>query len=55
MQLQNRIQEACGGITKAMGRKVCHSVAQRLRDCLEKDGQFLSSCIMNTFNCSTIT
>ena len=39
MQLENRIQEACAGITKAM----CHSVAQRLRDCLEKDGQLLSS------------
>ena len=58
MQLQNRIQEACAGITKAMCRKVCHSVAQQLRDCLEKKGQFLSPeffCIMNTFNCSTIT
>ena len=43
MQLQNRIQEVCEGITKAMCRKVCHSVAQRLRDYLEKDGQFLSS------------
>ena len=39
IQLQNRIQEAFAGITKAM----CHSVAQRLRDCLGKDGQFLSS------------
>ena len=27
MQLQNRIQEACAGITKAMYRKVCHSMA----------------------------
>ena len=44
MQLQNRIQKACAEITKAMCRKVCHSVAQRLGDCLEKDGQFLSSC-----------
>ena len=43
MQLQKRIQEACARITKAMYRKVCHSVAQRLRDCLAKDGQFLSS------------
>ena len=43
MQLQNRIQEACAGITTAMCRRVCHSVAQRLRDYLEKDGQFLSS------------
>ena len=43
MQLQNRIQKACPGINKAMYRKVCHSVAQRLRDRLEKDGQFLSS------------
>ena len=58
MQLQNRIQEACAGITEAMCRKVCHFVAQRLPDCLEKDGQFFSSeffCVMNTFNCSTIT
>ena len=43
MQLQNRIQEPCAGITKAMCRKVCYFVAQRLRDCLQKDGQFLSS------------
>ena len=43
MQLQNRVQEACAGITKAMCRKVCHFVTQRVRDCLEKDGQFLSS------------
>ena len=43
IQRQNRIQEACAGITKAMCRKVCHSVAQPLRDCLETDGQFLSS------------
>ena len=43
MQLQNRIQDLCAGITKVMCRKVCHSVAQRLRGCLEKDGQFLSS------------
>ena len=43
MQLQNRIQEACGGITKAMCGKVCQSVAQQLRDRLEKNGQFLSS------------
>ena len=43
MQLQNRIREAYAGITKVMRGKVCHSVAQRLRDCLEKDGQFLSS------------
>ena len=43
MHLQNSIQEVCAGITKAMCRKVCHSVAQRLRDCLEKDGQFLPS------------
>ena len=28
IQLQNRVQEACAGITKAMCRKVCHSVAQ---------------------------
>ena len=42
MQLENRIQEACAGITKPMCRKVCHSVVQRLRDCLEKDGQLLS-------------
>ena len=58
MQLQNKIREACAGITKVMYREVCHSVVQRLRDCLEKDGQFLSSqyfCIMNTFNCCTIT
>ena len=58
IQLQDRIQEACAGITKVTCRKVCHSVAQRLRDCLEKDGQFLSSqffYIMNTSNCSTIT
>ena len=32
MQLQNRIQKACVGITKAMCQKVCHSVAQQLRD-----------------------
>ena len=43
MRLQNRIQEACAGITKLTCRKVDHFVAQRLRDCLEKDGQFLSS------------
>ena len=43
IQLQNRIQEACAGITKAMCGKVCHSVTQRLCDRLEKDGQFLSS------------
>ena len=43
MQLQNRIQEICAGITKATGGKVYHSVVQRLRDCLEKDGQFRSS------------
>ena len=43
MQLQNRIREACAGITKAMCGKVCHSVAERLRDFSEKDGQFLSS------------
>ena len=58
MQLQNRIQEVCAETTKAMCQKVCHSSAQRLRDCLEKDGQFLSTyffCIMNTLNCSTIT
>ena len=42
IQLQSRIQKASAGITKAMCRKVYHSVAQRLRDCLEKDGQFLS-------------
>ena len=42
MQHQNRIQEICAGITKAVCRKVCHSVGQRLRDYLEKDGQFLS-------------
>ena len=35
--------EACAGIPRAMCGKVCHSVAQRLRDCLEKYGQFLSS------------
>ena len=39
MQHQNRIQEVCAGITKAM----CHSVAQRLRDCLENEEHFLSS------------
>ena len=38
MQLKKRIQEVCAGITKAMYQKVCHSVAQRPRDCLEKDG-----------------
>ena len=43
MQLQNRIREACAGITKAICRKICHSVTQRLRHCFEKDGQFLSS------------
>ena len=43
MQLQNRIQEACARITKAMCRKLCHSVAQGLRDCLETDGPFLAS------------
>ena len=43
MQLQNRIQEACAGITKTMCGKVYHSVAQRLRDCLARDEQFLSS------------
>ena len=42
-QRQNRIQEVCAGITKAMRRKLCHSVAQRRCDYLEKDGQFLSS------------
>ena len=30
MQLQNRIQETCAGITKVICRKVCHSAAQRL-------------------------
>ena len=43
MQLQTRIQEAWAGITKAMCGKVCHSVAQRLHDYLQKDGQSLSS------------
>ena len=43
MQLQNRIQKVCAGITKAMCRKVCDSVTQGLRDYLEKDEQFLSS------------
>ena len=42
MQLQNRIQEVCTGIAKAMCRKVRHSMAQRLRHYLGKDGQFLS-------------
>ena len=58
MQLQDKIQEICAAITKAMCRKVYHSVAQRPRNCLQKNGQFLSSyffSIMNTFNCSTIT
>ena len=44
MQLQDRIQEACAGITKVICRRVCHCVAQRLCDCLERDdAQFLSS------------
>ena len=43
MQLQNRIQEACAGITKVMCRKVCHCVAQRLLDCVGQDGQSPSS------------
>ena len=43
IQLQNRIHKACAGITKTMCRKVCHSMAQQLRDCLEKNEQFLST------------
>ena len=43
MQLQKGIQGACVGITKAIRQKVCHSVAQRLLDCLERNGQFRSS------------
>ena len=48
MQLQNRVQEPCAEITKA--RKLCHSVAQRLRDRKRYNFFLLIFCIMNTFN-----
>ena len=43
IQLHNRIQEFCAGVTKAISRKVCHSMVQRLHDSSENDEQFLSS------------
>ena len=43
--LQNfkkKIEQACEEIPDEMCRKVCHSVLQRFRDCLDNEGQFLS-------------
>ena len=42
MQLRNKIEQACAQVTEAMCREVCHSVVQRLRDCFDHQGQFLS-------------
>jgi hypothetical protein len=42
VQLQIRIEQACTQVTKAMCHKACHSVVQRLRDCLDQEGQLLS-------------
>ena len=42
MQLRHKIEQACAQVTEAMCREVCHSVVQRLRDCFDHQGQFLS-------------
>lgn len=41
-ELQERIEQACEEIPEEMCRKACRSVVQRLRDCLNNEGQFLS-------------
>ncbi|CAF4233993.1 unnamed protein product [Rotaria sp. Silwood2] len=42
MELQQSIEEACEQVTEEMCRKACRSVMQRLRDCLHREGHFLS-------------
>ena len=41
-QLQNQIEQACAQVSYKMCEEACHSVVQRLHDCLDKEGQFLS-------------
>jgi hypothetical protein len=41
-QLQNKIEQACAQVTGTTCREACHSVVQRLGDCLDNKGQFLS-------------
>ena len=43
MELRERIEEACEEVTEEMCRKACRSVIHRFRDCLNRDGHFLSS------------
>jgi len=42
MELKESIEEACKKVTVEMCRKVCRSVVQRFRDCLDNEDQFLS-------------
>ncbi len=43
VELRERIEEACEEVTEEMCRKACRSVIHRFRDCLNRDGHFLSS------------
>jgi hypothetical protein len=42
VQLQDKIEQACAEVTEEMCHEARHSVVQRLRDCLDHEGQFLS-------------